>query len=75
MVDVGGSILLTLLRFSGVSNVEALESFCNQYNYSPNLVLSEAIKAYLAAVSKFEQQKAEEQTYGAKPRVTVGVNV
>jgi hypothetical protein len=73
MVDVTGLILLTLLRFSGVSNVEALESFCNQYNYSPSLVLSEAIKAYLAAVSQWEQRQAEKQVYG--PKVTVGVNV
>jgi hypothetical protein len=74
MVDIGGSMLLTLLKFSGVSNVEQLEAFCNRYNYSVNVVLSDMIKTYLDAVGKFEQQKAEEQL-GVKPKIIVGVNV
>jgi hypothetical protein len=73
MVDIAGSVLLGLLRFSGVQGIDALEAFCNQYNYSPSAVLTEAVKAYLNAVSKFEQEKAKEQVYG--PKVTVGVNV
>jgi hypothetical protein len=74
MVDVTGSILLTLLRFSGVQHVDQLESFCNRYGYSPNQALTDMIKVYMDAVGKFEQQKAEEQL-GVKPKVTVGVNV
>jgi predicted metal-dependent TIM-barrel fold hydrolase len=75
MVDIAGSVLLGLLRFSGVQGIDALEAFCNRYNYSATTVLTDAIRAYLDAVAKFEQQKAEEQTYGVKPKVTVGVNI
>jgi predicted metal-dependent TIM-barrel fold hydrolase len=74
-MDVFDSMLLGLLRFSGVQGIDALEAFCNQYNYSPNVVLTEAIRAYLKAVAEYEKQKAEEQVYGIKPKVTVGVNV
>jgi hypothetical protein len=75
MVNVLDSALLTLLKLSGVSNTEQLEAFCNRYNYSASTVLTDMIKVYLNAVSRWEQEKAEEQTYGAKPKVTVGVNV
>jgi predicted metal-dependent TIM-barrel fold hydrolase len=75
VMDVGSSLLLGLLKFSGVQNTEALANFCERYNYSATTVLTDAIRAYLDAVAKFEQQKAAEQTYGIKPKVTVGVNV
>jgi hypothetical protein len=76
VVDLGSNLLLALLRFSGVQNTEALEQFCNRYNYSATTVLTDAIRAYLKAVAEYEKQKAEEQTmYGVKPKVTVGVNV
>jgi predicted metal-dependent TIM-barrel fold hydrolase len=74
MVNILDSMFLTFLKFSGVSGVDQLEQFCSRYNYAPSVVLTEAIKAYLNAVSKFEQQKAEEQL-GVKPKITVGVNV
>jgi hypothetical protein len=73
MVNVLDSIFLGLLKFGGVQNVDALESFCNKYNYAPNSVLTEAIRAYLEAVARYEQKKVEEATYG--PSIKVGVNV
>jgi hypothetical protein len=73
MVNVFDSMFLTLLKFSGVQNVEQLEQFCSRYNYSPSQVLTEAIKAYLDAVSQWEQRQAEKQVYG--PKIIVGVNV
>jgi hypothetical protein len=75
MVNVLDSALLTLLKLSGVSNTEQLEAFCNRYNYSVSTALTDVIRVYMDAVSRFEQQRAEEQVYGAKPRISVGVNV
>jgi hypothetical protein len=73
-MNVLDSAFLGLLKLSGVSGVDQLEQFCSRYNYAPSQVLTEAIKAYLNAVSRWEQKKAEEQTYGLQ-KVTVGVNV